>query len=144
MSALPAVTFQGISSTLTIERPAPGVVLLQIEGRDAGEHGDAPFRELARDLERGPFQLFIDARHTRGATIDVSNVWAQWLRAHRDRMHRIHMLTGARFVQLTADFVRRFAELGDAMLIYTEAAAFDDALAAVAPHSHTTPSPSRS
>lgn len=51
-----------------------------------------------------------------------------WLRAHRDRLHQIHMLTGSRFVQLTADFVRRFAELGDAMLIYTDGAAFDDAL----------------
>jgi phage regulator Rha-like protein len=39
------------------------------------------------------------------------------------------MLTGSRFVQLTADFIRRFAELGGAMLIYTEGAAFDDALA---------------
>ena len=28
----------------------------------------------------------------------------------------------------TADFVRRFAELGDAMLIYTDGAAFDEAL----------------
>jgi hypothetical protein len=39
------------------------------------------------------------------------------------------MLTGSRFVQLTADFVRRFAELGDAMLIYTDGVAFDEALA---------------
>lgn len=133
MASPPAVTFEGIHSTLTIERPAPGVVVLIIEGRDAGEHGDGPFRELAQDLARGPFQLFIDARRTRGATIDVSNVWAQWLRTHRDRMHRVHMLTGARFVQLTADFVRRFAGLGDAMRIYTDAAAFDEALADVLP-----------
>jgi hypothetical protein len=38
------------------------------------------------------------------------------------------MLTGTSFVQLTADFVRRFAELGDAMRIYTDGAAFDEAL----------------
>jgi phage regulator Rha-like protein len=40
------------------------------------------------------------------------------------------MLTGSRFVQLTADFVRRFAELGDAMHVYTDGAAFDEALRA--------------
>jgi hypothetical protein len=38
------------------------------------------------------------------------------------------MLTGSRYVRMTADFVRRFAELGDAMLIYTEPSVFDDAL----------------
>jgi hypothetical protein len=38
------------------------------------------------------------------------------------------MLTGSRYVRMTADFVRRFAERGDAMLIYTEPGVFDDAL----------------
>jgi hypothetical protein len=123
------VRFEGVYASLAIERPVPGVVVLRISGRDGGEHGDAPLRELDRDLERGPFTFFVDARRTSGASIDVSNVWAQWLRNHRDRLHRIHMLTGSRFVQLTADFVRRFSELGDAMLIYTDPVAFDEALA---------------
>jgi hypothetical protein len=121
--------FEGPNARLTIERPVPGVVLITIVGRDAGEHGKAPFVELEKDLERGPFQLFIDAREVHGASVDVSNVWAQWLREHRDRLHRIHMLTGSRFIQVTADFVRRFAELGDAMLIYTQASAFEESLA---------------
>jgi hypothetical protein len=119
---------EGVSGRITIERPVPGVVLITIVGRDAGEHGKAPFVELDNDVARGPFQLFINAREAQGASVDVSNVWAQWLREHRDHLHRIHMLTGSRFIQVTADFVRRFAELGDAMLIYTQAAAFDDAL----------------
>jgi hypothetical protein len=122
------VTLEGRHSTITVARPVPQVVLMTIEGRDAGEHGDAPFRALEAELAKGPFALFIDARRTTGASVDVSNVWAQWLRAHRDQLFRIHMLTGSRFVQLTADFVRRFAELGDAMLVYTDGAAFDEAL----------------
>jgi hypothetical protein len=121
--------FEGLHSTLTIGRPVGHVVVVTISGRDAGEHGDGPLRALDDELKRGPFSLFVDARHTQGASVDVSNVWAQWLRQRRDQLDRIHMLTGSRFVQLTADFVRRFAELGDAMLIYTEGAAFDDALA---------------
>jgi hypothetical protein len=132
-STAATVRFEGVYATLVIERPTPGVVVVRISGRDAGEHGEAPLRELDRDLERGPFTLFIDARRTQGASIDVSNVWAQWLRTHRDRLHRIHMLTGSRFVQLTADFVRRFSELGDAMLIYTDPVPFDEALALTAP-----------
>lgn len=123
-------TFEGVHSTMVITRPAPHVVVLTITGRDAGEHGDGPLRALDDELRRGPFSLFVDARHTQGATIDVSNVWAQWLRAHRDHLHQVHMLTGSRFLHLTADFVRRFAELGDAMRIYTDGAAFDEALRA--------------
>ena len=121
--------FEGLHSTLTITRPVPHVVRVVIEGRDAGEHGDRPLRALEEHLQRGTYTLFVDARRTQGASVDVSNVWAQWLRSHRDQLGRIHMLTGSRFVQLTADFVRRFAELGDAMLIYTDGVAFDEALA---------------
>lgn len=123
-------TFEGLHSTLILARPVRHVVVLTISGRDAGEHGDGPLRALDDELQRGSYSLFIDARRTQGASVDVSNVWAQWLRAHRDHLHQIHMLTGSRFVQLTADFVRRFADLGDAMLIYTDGVAFDEALRA--------------
>lgn len=122
--------FEGTHSTITVARPVPHVVVLTIRGRDAGEHGTAPQRALEEELLAGPYALFIDARKTLGASVDVSNIWAQWLRAHRDQLERIHMLTGTKFVQLTADFVRRFAELGDAMLIYTDGSAFDEALRA--------------
>jgi hypothetical protein len=121
-------SFEGLHSAIAITRPAPHVLLMTIRGRDAGEHGAAPMRALDEELLLGPATLFIDARRTTGASVDVSNVWAQWLRTNRDRLHAIHMVTGSSFVQLTADFVRRFAELGDAMRIYTDGAAFDEAL----------------
>jgi hypothetical protein len=121
--------FEGRHSTFTIDRPVGHVVVVRITGRDGGEHGDGPLRALDEELLRGPYALFIDARGTSGASVDVSNIWAQWLRARRDHLVNIHMLTGTTFVQLTADFVRRFAELGDAMRIYTDGAAFDAALA---------------
>ncbi len=121
-------TFASKHSTLAVTRSVPHVVEITISGRDGGEHGNAPLRLLDDELREGPFALFIDARDTTGASVDVSNVWAQWLRAHRDQLYGIHMLTASKFVTLTADFVRRFAELGDAMRIYTDGAAFDDAL----------------
>lgn len=123
-----ARVFEGLHSTMTIDRPVPHVVVVTISGRDAGEHGRGPLMALEDELRNGPYTLFIDARKTLGASVDVSNVWSQWLRAHRDELHQVHMLTGSKFVQLTADFVRRFSELGDAMLIYTDGTAFDDAL----------------
>lgn len=124
--------FEGLHSSLAITRPVPHVVVVTIAGRDVGEHDVGPLRALDDELQHGAFTLFIDARRAPGASVDVSNIWAQWLRRHRDELQRVHMLTGSRFVQLTADFVRRFAELGDTMLIYTDGAAFDEALALVA------------
>jgi hypothetical protein len=122
------MVFEGIHCRLAIERPAPGVLVLRLSGSDVGEFGDAPMTALNAELGKGPAQLFIDARAVKGASIDVSNDWALWLRAHRAALTGISMLTGAPFVQLTAKFVQRFAELGELMRIYTDPKAFDSAL----------------
>lgn len=122
--------YEGIHCRLSIERPAPAVVVIQLTGWDIGEFGDVPMKEIARHFDAlRPVQLFIDARKVKGATIDVSNDWALWLRANRADFAHITMLTGAPYVQLTAKFVRRFAGLDAIMRIYTDAAAFDLALA---------------
>ena len=119
------VSWEAPHSTLRLRRPVRGIVGLVISGTDVGEHGDAPFVELAEDLRAGPFDLFVDARASRGVTIDVSSEWSRWLSKHKGSLRSIHMLTASRFVQLTANFVRNFAELGELMRIYTEPAAFD-------------------
>jgi hypothetical protein len=125
------VCFEGIHCTLTIQRPASGVVLATFHGHDIGEFGARPFEELAKDLAGGlPLELFIDARHTPGASIQVSGEWAQWMLNHRHQLHRVNILCGSRFIQLTANFVRRFTGFEDRMRIYTDAVAFDQALGA--------------
>ena len=121
---------QSTTSVLTIQRPARGVVVVTISGTDVGEHGDAPFAELVKDVDSGPFELFVDARQSRAVALDVSGSWARWLRSQRASLRRVNMLTGSRFVALTASFVRDFAELGDLMRIYSDPAAFDEALTA--------------
>src|ERR1051325_1224000 len=130
ISPRPAVRFDGAHCSIVIERPRRAVVVLRISGRDIGEFADRPMREIDGDLQSGPIELFVDARNVQGASLDVSSDWAQWLGKHRDRFRRVSMLTSTRFIQMTADFVRRFAGLGDIMRIYTDPAAFDDALAA--------------
>jgi phage regulator Rha-like protein len=59
----------------------------------------------------------------------VSGEWAIWLRAQKANLQSISMLTGSRYVEITADFVRRFAELESIMRVYTDPVAFDAALA---------------
>lgn len=116
--------------TLSIESPAPGVVVLCISGRDVGEFGLAPMHQLGKYLSNHPLtELYIDARRTKGASIEVSSDWAMWLSKHRSHFKHISMLTGSRFIQITAGFVRSFADLENIMRLYTDPEAFDEALA---------------
>jgi hypothetical protein len=122
------VRFASVHCSIEIARPAPGVVLVSLSGTDGGEFADAPFVELERDFKHdAPLELFIDARLGRAASIEVSGQWAAWLRKHKLRYAHISMLTRTRFIQLSADLVKRFSEL-DMMRLYTDPASFDAAL----------------
>jgi hypothetical protein len=119
----------GEKGTLALKRPAPGLVVLELSGRDGGEFGDEPFHELAKDLEGGPLELFIDARGAKAAGVEVSGAWAIWLGKQRAGLIRVHFLTGTRFITLSAELVRSFSGLGELMRLYTNAADFDVELA---------------
>jgi hypothetical protein len=122
--------FDGIHCRLAIEKAGSGVLILRISGTDTGEFGDAPMLALKGHLNgSGPVHFFIDARDVRGASIDVSGEWAGWLRTNQAHFSAISMLTGSRYVEVTAGFVRRFAALQGIMRIYTDPLAFDTALA---------------
>jgi hypothetical protein len=123
------ITWESADSTLRLRRVGPGVVLLVITGTDVGQHGSGPFEELASDVRGGGLSLFVDAKQSRGVTIEVSAEWCRWLAQHRSALRSVHMLTGSRFVHITAKLVRNFGELGDLMRIYTDAAVFEEALA---------------
>ena len=124
------IRFDGVHCNLTIEKCSPQVVLMKISGTDIGEFGDAPMKAL-EDLVNGlgAVDLFIDARDVRGASIEVSGDWAGWLSAHRRALGTVTMLTGSRYIQITAEFVRRFASLEGSMRICTDPAVFDYSLA---------------
>jgi hypothetical protein len=123
------VHFDGIHCNLTIEKRSNEVVLMKISGTDVGEFGDAPMKALD-GFARGSsiLYLFIDARDVRGASIEVSADWAGWLSRHRSVLKSVTMLTGSRFIQITAEFVRRFSSLDGSMRICMDPAVFDEAL----------------
>jgi hypothetical protein len=123
------IRYEGIHCHLVIQLFGT-VVLLRITGSDIGEFGDAPMQALNHWIgSRDPIDFFIDARDVRGASIEVSGDWAAWLGAHRAQLRTVTMLTGSRFIQVTSEFVRRFASLEGVMRICTEPAVFDSALA---------------
>jgi hypothetical protein len=122
--------FEGAHCLITVDRPAAGVLLVTFDGHDVGEHGNGPFLAMESHLATGEkAQLFIDARNGKAASIDVSGAWAKWLMTHRDRFLHISMLTGSRFIELSASFVRQFADLGETMRLYSDSASFEQSLA---------------
>jgi len=122
--------FDGVHCNFSVQRLKPRVLIIRLSGIDIGEFGDAPMKELERRMGGDvPVHLFIDAREVRGASIHVSGEWARWLSAQKRRLDCISMLTGSKFIEVTAEFVRRFADLQGIMRIYTDEAIFDGALA---------------
>jgi hypothetical protein len=122
------VQFAGTHCTLEISRPAEGVVLIVIKGRDTGQFRDAPFRELAKEIAMGlPFEVFVDASAVPSASIEVSGSWARWMMANRDSIQRFNIFCRSRFVEITANFVRQFTEFGPRMRVYTDASSFETA-----------------
>src|SRR4051812_37072226 len=100
------VCYEGIHCTLRVQRLTPRVIVLRISGCDIGEFGGAPMRALEESVtEAEPVDLFIDAREVSGASIEVSGEWAAWLGAHRAGLRSVTMLTGSRFIEITAQFV---------------------------------------
>jgi hypothetical protein len=129
------IQYDGVHCRFDLEQLSPRAMLLKISGTDVGEFGEAPMLTLSEWLagtttpvELFPVDFFIDARDVRGASIDVSGEWAQWLGSHKDRLRKVTMLTGSRFIHITAEFVRRFADLEGKMWICTEPEVFDRAL----------------
>jgi hypothetical protein len=124
-----SVTFEGAHCAVELEQFSQSLLLMRLSGSDTGELRDAPMRKLADWLGHAEaVEFFIDARNVRGASIDVSSEWATWFTTHRDRFQSITMLTGSKFIQITAEFVRRFAGLNGIMWVCTDANVFDLAL----------------
>lgn len=104
-------------------------LLIELSGRDLGELGEKPIRDVERILDEWQsMELFIDARNAIGATMEVSGSWAIFLGANKQRLLHVSMLTGSPFIQMSANVVKRFSELGEKMRLYTDAPAFEAAL----------------
>jgi hypothetical protein len=123
------VRFESANATLTITRIRRGLVLMKIVGRDVGEFGTRPFDAMKPYLVDGSLDFFVDLRDAVGATLNVSGEWAAWFQAHRSELGSVSILARTKYVQLTVDFVRRYAGVVELMRMYTSDEAFDEALA---------------
>jgi hypothetical protein len=126
-----AIRFGSVDGALIVARVAPGVTLISLVGHDRGQFGDAPFAELATDLARhGRIEVFVDTRAAQNATGAVTAQWGDWIAAHESTLRRFHVLVASKYVEFTAELVRFFSKAEHLVRIYTDAAAFQEAVAA--------------
>src|SRR6185503_15315549 len=93
-SAAEEIRYDGIHCNLVIQQFPSRVVVLRISGSDIGEFGEAPMKALNDRVQTSyPIDLYIDARDVRGASIEVSCDWAEWLTSHRSELRSVTMLT---------------------------------------------------
>ena len=120
--------WEGRDCTVIVRRPADRVVLVVLEGVGGSDLGDHPFHALASDMRGdGSLDLFLDFGETRGTSLDFSSRWAAWLARHRDSFRLVSMLARTKYLQLTADALRRFARFGEMLRVHTDLAGFDAA-----------------
>lgn len=128
-TGLKSVSFEGAHFAVELEQLSETLIVMRLRGTDTGELLDAAIKVLDEWLVGvNAVEFFIDARNVRGATIDVSSEWAAWFTENRSHFKTITMLTGSKFIQITAEFVRRFAGLNGMMWVCTEPKVFDLAL----------------
>jgi hypothetical protein len=115
--------------TFTFERPAPGVMVVTIQGFDRGELGDGPLREVASGFGLGaPLELFIDASQASGAVPEVSDAWTRFFAERRADLKSVHVLVGSKVVQLTVAIAQHLSRTGNLVQLYSDPAIFGDRL----------------
>jgi hypothetical protein len=118
---------------VTISRWGVARLLVTFQGRDRGQLGREPFIELEKHFStERPLELFIDLQSAVGASLDVSGSWAIWLRSNKERLARVSMLIGSPFIQMSAQAVQRFSELGEKARIYSDRGEFEKAFRGIA------------
>ncbi|WP_263416357.1 hypothetical protein [Terriglobus albidus] len=128
-TGLKSASFEGAHFAVELEQLSETLILMRLTGTDTGELLDAPIKVLDEWVAGvNAVEFFIDARNVRGASIDVSSEWSAWFTQNRSRFKTITMLTGSKLIQITAEFVRRFAGLNGIMWVCTEPNVFDLAL----------------
>jgi hypothetical protein len=128
-----AVALRTDGATLVVTRLGAGAVLIELVGHDRGQFGDAPFAELAGELARHEaIEIFVDTRSAQSASGPVTGQWGTWIHANQRALRRMSVLVGSKYVELTAELVRFFSRAPHLVRIYTDPAAFGDAIGAAA------------
>jgi hypothetical protein len=115
-------------------RPRAGVLVMSGSGRDRGQFGDAPFRDIEAEAVRfGPLDLFIDASALDFVDGDVVSRWTVWLRELPGSVQSLGILYGADVTGLNVAVAAHRARLPGRLRVHPDRVRFEHDIRRVAP-----------
>lgn len=115
--------------SFVFERFRPGVLLVTIEGMDAGQFRTAPLDEIRLELMRhAPLRVFVNAQNALGATVEVRQEWTAFFSAHRAQLKGVDVLVGSKYVQLVVGIAQLLSQTGNLIQIQSDPNFFHEKL----------------
>ena len=112
-----------------IKRLKPGILLIEVSGKETGSLGRAPLGEVAVEAAlHPPVRLFIDLSELSQVASTVSGDWTAWFRANEKSIRRVDALVSSTYLKLTVAASQLFSRTGDMIRIHTDAAKFASAI----------------
>ena len=122
-----SVRISGEALVFELHRPRKGFLHLVINGHDRGQVGNAALDELTAAIDAAT-ELFVDARATTSVTPHVVDAWVAWLKAHRGRIRRVHMLAGPPALKVALSIEKHLSGAGEWFRMHESTTSFDAAL----------------
>jgi hypothetical protein len=122
-----SVRISGDGVVFEVRRPRRGRLHLVVTGHDRGQVGNASLDELTTSIDAAT-ELFVDARAATSVTPYVVDAWIAWLKAHRGRIRRVHMLPGPPALRLALSVEKHLSGAGEWFRMYDSPTSFDAAL----------------
>jgi hypothetical protein len=118
-------------ATFTLRRLRPGAIEIRIQGYDTGKVGDAFLDLMSAEAARhAPLQIFVDAREATGVVTPVREAWTRWFEMRKEDLAQVTVLVSDRLVTSAVGVARHFSRTGDLMRIMSDAARFEELVAA--------------
>jgi hypothetical protein len=119
---------------LLFRRPRPGVLVMSGSGRDRGQFGDVPFRDIEAEASRfEPLDLFIDTSGLDFVDSAVVSRWTAWLRELPASVHSLGILHGADMTGVNVAVAAHLARHAGRLRVHPDRTRFEDDIHRVAP-----------
>jgi hypothetical protein len=120
----------GQAGKVTVVRPAPAVVVLEMAG-DVADLGEAVFLEIESDLTiQGPIRLFIQAPGPSANGMAMVPAWWSRVRDAMKSLVTVDVLADPAFARTTGELLRQLTGLGAKMTLHGEEHSFGERLEA--------------
>jgi hypothetical protein len=119
---------------LLFRRPRPGVLVMSGSGRDRGQFGDVPFRDIEAEAFRfRPLDLFIDSSGLDLADRAVVSRWTAWLRELPGSVQSLGILHGSGMTGVNVAVAAHLARHPGRLRVRRDRARFEQDIHEVAP-----------